>query len=94
VIVSGGAVGVDRTAEVTARKLSMQVCIHEAHWAHYGRSAGMVRNRLIVQGCDVLVAFYDGTSKGTANTIGVARSMHKPLYIIQELGTQTSPEGD
>jgi hypothetical protein len=85
---------VDRTAEVTARKLSMQVCIHEAHWQHYGRSAGMIRNRLIVQGCDILVAFYDGQSKGTANSIGLARSLHKPLYIIQPLGTETPAEKD
>jgi predicted Rossmann fold nucleotide-binding protein DprA/Smf involved in DNA uptake len=86
VIVSGGAAGVDGAAEFAARSRQLVVDIYPADWDTYGKSAGMRRNNLIVNAADKVVAFYDGTSKGTADTIAKARKAGKPVVIIGEDG--------
>ena len=86
VIVSGGAIGVDLTAQRTAQKRGMEVQIFKPDWAHHGRSAGPIRNREIVENCDALVAFWDGASPGTHNSIKLAQNMRKPVTIIYPNG--------
>jgi predicted Rossmann fold nucleotide-binding protein DprA/Smf involved in DNA uptake len=73
VVISGGAVGVDSWAENFARQRGLEVVVHRADWKTYGRKAGMLRNATIVEDADEVYAFWDGTSKGTANTIERAR---------------------
>lgn len=82
VIISGGARGVDRTAEAAARKRGLPVMIFAAEWGKYGKAAGMIRNEYIVAVADQIIAFYDGTSRGTANTIDRARKAGKPVEVI------------
>ena len=73
IVVSGGAIGVDSTAALAAKRRGLVVTVHLPDWTQYGRSAGFKRNQLIVDDCDMLAAFWDGTSKGTANSIDLAR---------------------
>lgn len=85
VIVSGGAKGVDLEAELTARARGMTVEIYRVtseDWRVYGKGAGMRRNSFIVAACDQLVAFHDGTSKGTADSIAKARAAGKLREVI------------
>ena len=82
VIVSGGARGVDREAEVTAKRCGLKVIVFYANWDKYGKSAGMKRNQLIVNESDQVVAFWDGKSPGTKNTIDRAKRANKPIQII------------
>ena len=77
VIITGGAKGVDRAAEVEARARGMEVVIHEAEWNVYGRSAGMVRNRTVVDDCDKLAAFWDQESPGTKGVMSMASKAGK-----------------
>ena len=42
----------------------------------------MERNKEIVASCDLLLAFWDGKSKGTANTIKTGRKQNKEIIII------------
>lgn len=84
-IVSGGAVGVDRTAAAAARYSSKGLGLieHLPEYDKYGRAAPLERNRLIVRDCDRLVAFWDGKSTGTMHVVGLARAAGKPVEVIQ-----------
>lgn len=70
VIVSGGAAGVDVRATVAAVKRGMpKPIVFLPDWDRYGKRAGPLRNQQIVDECDILTAFWDGRSPGTADSI-------------------------
>lgn len=80
-IISGGAVGVDQQAERAARTLKLGVTIFRPDWKQFGLSAGYRRNELIVREADVVVAFWDGRSRGTKHSIDLAEKAGKPVHI-------------
>jgi hypothetical protein len=82
-IVSGGARGVDSVAEQQAKKRGLPVEIYRAEWERFGKSAGFRRNRDIVTNADMVVAFWDGRSRGTENTINLAKREGIPIHIFQ-----------
>lgn len=82
-IVSGGAIGVDLSAEMAAKKRGMNTIIYKAEWNRNGRGAGFMRNSLIVNECDRLVAFWDGESNGTKHSIDMAIKRGKTVEVIQ-----------
>lgn len=92
-IVTGGAQGVDKKAERVAIQLGMKVTVFYPDWKGLGRSAGPIRNRNIVHNADVIVAFWDGSSKGTASTIAVARASDKPTFVYEKKATERRPGG-
>lgn len=81
IVVSGGARGVDRCAATAARARGLRVIEFLAEWRRLGRSAGFVRNEKIVRQCDRMVAFWDGSSPGTRNSISLARRSGRPVDI-------------
>lgn len=81
VIVSGGASGADRLSERYAKEHGIKTEIYLADWDRHGRAAGIIRNAQIVKSCDEVVAFWDGQSRGTANTIERARQMRKKVHV-------------
>lgn len=81
-VISGGAVGVDREAEHAARLRGLQITVFLPDWAKYGRRAGMLRNRQIVEAADLVVAFWDGASRGTASSLAIAHELKKPVEVI------------
>lgn len=82
VIISGGARGVDTWAEHAADDYGLETLILPANWNAYGKAAGMIRNKEIVANCDRLVAFWDGSSKGTKHSIEQARIAGKLVEVI------------
>lgn len=82
IIISGAARGVDRTSVETARSLGMRYLEYPADWDTFGNRAGFIRNKLIVDACDRLVAFWDGKSKGTNHSINLAKTQNKPVEIF------------
>jgi len=50
----------------------------------------LVRNKLIVEECDCLIAFWDGTSRGTKYTIDYAHQLGKPIKIVNYLTNETT----
>ena len=48
----------------------------------YNVLAGFDRNKDIIDFADVVLAFWDGKSKGTANSIKLAQDQGKPVKIV------------
>lgn len=81
-VVSGGAVGVDTVAAIdAARGREMDTHIFWADWERDGRRAGMIRNSILVDYVDYVVAFWDGSSTGTAYTIQKAKHAGKLFRV-------------
>ena len=83
-VVSGGARGSDRLAEMFANKRKLGLTVFSADWDKYGRSAGYRRNKRIVDYADIIIAFWDSKSKGTKHTINLARKQGKPTFIFTD----------
>jgi predicted Rossmann fold nucleotide-binding protein DprA/Smf involved in DNA uptake len=52
-------------------------------WDLHGKKAGFLRNKLIVDNCTHLIAFWDEKSKGTKNSIDMAQKQNKPIRIVK-----------
>ena len=81
IVVSGAAKGVDSAAAAAARSRGLKVVEFSANWKR-GKSAGMQRNKDIVAAAIVLIAFWDGSSRGTAHSISLARRSGIPCFVI------------
>jgi hypothetical protein len=93
VIVSGGAEGVDSWSVEIGRLLGMKTRVFEADWRRHGRKAGPIRNGEIVRNIDELVAFWDGESRGTLNTIALATEAGLPMRIFDQAGNILPKQG-
>lgn len=87
VVVSGGARGVDKLAELAAKKYGLPTKIFYADWDTYGKSAGFRRNGTIVEFADVVVAFWDGASKGTQDSIEKAGKLGRDVFVYPKEST-------
>jgi len=81
-IISGGAKGADTLGENFAENNDIICVRYVPEWKKYGKSAGFIRNQTIVDNCDMVLAFWDGKSRGTADTIEKAKRAKKPTFII------------
>ena len=84
-IVTGGARGVDQCAMECARRLGLKEKVFWPDYEQYGKGAPLVRNRLIVDYADCVLAFWDGKSRDTVYTMRYAREQGKPLRIFKSL---------
>ena len=82
-IVSGGAVGADTYAKDFAIKNNLQLIEFLPDYEKYGRKAPLVRNKLIIENCDCVLAFWDGKSRGTKYTLDYAEKCGKPIKIVK-----------
>ena len=81
-IVCGGATGADELGEVYADQNSIPVKSFPADWVKYKKAAGPIRNREMAQYADVLIAVWDGKSRGTKNMIEEMNKLMKPVFLI------------
>lgn len=84
-IVSGGAEGADTLAKKFAEEAGIELVEKLPDWKKYGHRAGAVRNQLIVNECDEIVAFLSPPpyeSKGTKITIEMAKKAGVPVTIV------------
>lgn len=79
--------GMARGADITAFHLwgdyQNPVMQMPADWDTYGKRAGYLRNREMAEVADVLVAFWDGQSRGTKHMIETMQRLGKPVYVIR-----------
>lgn len=73
-IVSGAGSGADALGERYAKEKGFRIKRFPAEWDKYGRRAGPMRNRLMAEYADALLAYWDGESRGTANMIKEAQA--------------------
>lgn len=90
VIVSGGAKGADSLAERYAREHGHELKVFQANWDAYGKSAGYKRNEemhlfiSVPSGRErIVVAFWDGSSKGTAHNFELATKYNNPIEVYR-----------
>lgn len=82
-IITGGAVGIDKLAEREARLRGIPLTVFKPDYETHGKSAPLVRNKLIAESCDMLIAFWDGSSRGTVFTWRYADKLGKPVKIYK-----------
>lgn len=83
--ISGGAKGADSFAETYARSCKIPIEVIKPDWNKHGRSAGMIRNGEIIKAADIVLAFWDGHSRGTKNSIDRALKAKKPCFVFFSL---------
>lgn len=83
-IVSGGAKGVDTSAREYALSHGIKLTDFLPEYTKYGRSAPLKRNITIIEYSDIVLAFWDGKSRGTKFVIDNCRKLgvEVRVYII------------
>lgn len=83
-LITGGAAGIDTIAEKYADQKRIKKQIFSPDYERYGKSAPLMRNKLIVDNADIVIAIWDGVSGGTNYTIKYAERIGKPfeLHIV------------
>ena len=80
-IVSGGARGVDASAREYALANSIKLTEFLPDYARYKRGAPLKRNLQIIEYADVVIAFWDGKSKGTKFVIDNCNKTGKMVIV-------------
>ena len=87
-IVSGTAKGADSLGEEYANKVGLLVYRFPANWDRHGKRAGFIRNaemgRFAISddSYGVLIAFWDGVSRGTKHMIDFATAHGLEVHVI------------
>lgn len=80
-IVSGGAKGVDFCARQYAIENNLKLTEFLPDYKKYGRYAPLKRNIQIINYADIVLAFWDGESRGTAFVIDNCRKLGVPVKV-------------
>lgn len=80
-IVSGGAKGVDSSAREYALKHGIKFTEFLPEYDKYGRSAPLKRNINIIEYSDIVLAFWDGKSRGTKFVIDNCKKLGVPVKV-------------
>ncbi len=88
-IVSGGAKGVDSSAREYALSHGIKLTEFLPEYDKYGRSAPLKRNITIIEYSDVVLAFWDGKSRGTKFVIDNCKRLGTPVKIYNPNNSQS-----
>lgn len=81
-VLTGGAAGADAIAHESARRHGLPVSVMRADWEEHGKRAGIVRNlQMLDENPDLVIAFWNGASKGTRHTITEAQKRGIPTEV-------------
>lgn len=81
-IVSGGAKGIDSCAANFAKVNHIKLTEFLPEYEKYGRSAPLKRNLKIIDYADTVLAFWDGSSRGTKFVIDNCKKQNKKVKIF------------
>ena len=84
VVISGTANGADKLGERWAKENNIPIKKFPADWNKYRKAAGIIRNIEMAKHGDILIAFWDGKSKGTNHMINHAREVGLKVYVFQD----------
>ncbi len=80
-IVSGGARGVDTSARDYALRHGLKLTEYLPEYSRYGRAAPLKRNITIIENSDLVLAFWDGKSRGTKYVIDNCKKQNVPVEV-------------
>ena len=82
VIITGGAAGADTAANAVAEDVGIPCAVVRAQWSRYGKAAGALRNRWMLDFKPDLVLYFHKNleaSRGTRNCVLEARKRGIPV---------------
>ena len=82
-IVSGGAKGIDTCAKDYAQRHGLKLTEFLPEYEKYGRGAPLRRNVTIIEYADLVLAFWDGKSRGTKYVIDNCKKRNIPVTVYQ-----------
>ena len=80
-IISGGARGVDACAREYALRNGLKLTEYLPEYSRYGRGAPLKRDITIIINADLVLAFWDGRSRGTKYVIDSCKKRNIPVKI-------------
>ena len=80
-IVSGTAKGADLLGEQWAIENNIPIEKYPPDWKKHGKAAGPVRNKLMAENAEALIALWDGKSTGTKHIIDYASKLGLRVYV-------------
>ncbi len=87
-IVSGGARGIDACAREYAKAHGIKLTEFLPEYEKYGRSAPLKRNLQIIDYADLVLAFWDGHSRGTKFVIDNCKKKNKKVTVIKTVTSE------
>lgn len=89
-VISGGAGGPDSWGIDIAKDLGCSTTVYKAIWkkpnGDVDRGAGFRRNTVLAEQADWVIAFWDGESRGTLDTITKAHNLGKRVTVYWASG--------
>lgn len=88
-VISGTARGADQLGERFSKQFKLEVVKFPADWNRFGKSAGYIRNEEMAKysvkdgNYGMLVAFWDGESRGTRHMINLAKRHGVEVHVIK-----------
>ncbi|MGN1112523.1 MAG: DNA-processing protein DprA [Acutalibacteraceae bacterium] len=82
-IISGGARGIDTCAKKYALKNNIKMTEFLPEYKKYQKRAPLQRNLQIINYADIIIAFWDGTSRGTKYVIDNCKKINKKIIVYQ-----------
>lgn len=82
---SGGARGADRLGERFAKSINRPIRKFIPNWDK-GKGAGMKRNKEMSDASDIIIAFWDEASRGTAQMIQYSKDNGKIVFVFNFKG--------
>ena len=71
----------DFSAREYAQRHGLKLTEYLPEYSRYGRSAPLKRNITIIENADLVLAFWDGTSRGTKYVIDNCKKRNIPIQI-------------
>lgn len=93
-VIQGGATGADELArQWTWGRDSVSLVTVPANWRKHGKSAGPIRNRVMLEQCkpQVVLAFPGG--RGTASMVRIARAAGVPVVMVHDKAAPSRIKG-
>lgn len=84
-IISGGAKGIDACARSYALSRGIKYTEFLPEYEKFGKSAPLRRNDRIIEYADVVLAFWDGKSRGTRYVIEACQKRGKAVRIYRQI---------
>ncbi len=76
--------GVDQSAVEWAHARRVPVRSFPANWQQKGKAAGPLRNALMAEYAEALIAVWDGESKGTQSMIKEAKRRGLKIHLVNQ----------